>query len=65
MKKTLAEIIDELITVDIKSYMLVDKIRNRTATLEDAFKIDDLNLQRSKLKNAISEFAKERQEIKT
>ena len=65
MKKSLAELIDELITVDIKSYMLVDKIRNRTATLEDAHKIDDLNLYRSKLKNAISEFAKERTEIKT
>ncbi len=64
MKKTLAELIDELSIVNIKSYMLVDKVRNRTATVEDQIKIDDLNIYRSKLKNAISEFFDERSEIK-
>ncbi len=65
MKKTLAELIDELSIVNIKSYMLVDKVRARTATVEDQIKIDDLNIYRSKLKNAINEYFNERQEIKT
>ena len=65
MKKSLAELVDELSIVNVKSYMLVDKVRNNTATVEDAKKIDDLNIYRSKLKNAINEFFGERQEIKT
>jgi hypothetical protein len=44
--------------------MLVDKVRNRTATIEDQIKIDDLNIYRSQLKNAINKHFKERQEIK-
>lgn len=65
MEKTLGELIDELSIVNIKSYMLVDKVRARTATVEDQIKIDDLNIYRSQLKNAINKHFKERQEIKT
>lgn len=63
-EKTLGELIDELSIVNIKSYMLVDKVRARTATVEDQIKIDDLNIYRSQLKNAINKHFKERQEIK-
>ena len=44
--------------------MLVDKVRARTATVEDQIKIDDLNIYRSKLKNAINKHFGEYQEIK-
>ena len=44
MEKSLGELIDELSIINIKSYMLVDKVRNRTATVEDQIKIDDLNI---------------------
>ena len=64
MEKSLGELIDELSIVNIKSYMLVDKVRNRTATVEDQIKIDDLNVYRSKLKNAINKHFGEYQEIK-
>ena len=65
MEKSLGELIDELSIINIKSYMLVDKVRNRTATVEDQIKIDDLNIYRSKLKNAINKHFGEYQEIKT
>ncbi len=65
MKKTLAELIDELSVINIKIFMLVDKVQKNEHTKEEAKKIQDLNLQRSKLKNAISEFADQRIEIKT
>ena len=65
MKKTLSELIDELSIVNCKSYALVDKVRAKTATVEDQIKIDDLNVYRSKLKNAINEYFNERQEVKT
>jgi hypothetical protein len=64
MEKSLGELIDELSIVNIKSYMLVDKVRARTATVEDQIKIDDLNIYRSKLKNAINKHFGEYQEIK-
>jgi hypothetical protein len=64
MKKNLGELIDELSIVNCKSFALVDKVRNRTATVQDQIKIDDLNIYRSQLKNAINEYFNERQEIK-
>ena len=66
MKKTLAELIDELNVVNIKIYMLVEKVtKTDDFTKKEAKKIQTLNLQRSKLKNAINEFSKEAQEIKS
>jgi len=65
MKKTIAELVDELITIDMKSFYFVEKVRTNTHTAKDAKKIDDLNIHRSKLKNAINEYFNESQEIKT
>ena len=64
MKKTIGELIDELSIINIKIFMLVEKVQNNEHTREEAKKVQDLNLQRSKLKNAINEFFKENQEIK-
>jgi hypothetical protein len=65
MNKTIAELIDELSIVNIKIYMLVDKVMVNEHTREEAKTIQDLNLQRSRLKNAINAHFNERQEIKT
>lgn len=54
MDKPLAQIIDELITTNIKIYMLVDKVQKNEHTLEDAKKIQDLNKFRAELMNAIN-----------
>lgn len=62
--KSLAELIDELITTSMKIYMLIDKVHTKTHTLEDASNIQELNRKRSQLKNAINEFTKEGREIK-
>lgn len=64
MKKTIAELIDELSVTNIKIFMLVDKIRKDEHTKEEAKKVEELNLYRSKLKNAINSFFNEKQEIK-
>lgn len=64
MKKTSAELIDNLIVCNIKIFMLVDKVQKDEHTREDAKKIQDLNKYRSELVNAINEFFKERQEVK-
>lgn len=57
MKKTLAELIDELSIVNIKIFMLVEKDG-------DVVKLKSLNKYRSDLKNAINELQGDRQEIK-
>lgn len=64
MNKTIGELIDELSVINIKIFILVDKVMANEHTKEEAKKIQDLNLQRSKLKNAINGFFNERQEIK-
>lgn len=64
MQKTISELIDELSIINIKVFMLVDKIRANKHTKEDAKKTEELNLQRSKLKNAINEYFEEDQEVK-
>ena len=69
MKKTIAELIDELSVTNIKIFMLVDKVKKDEESdpwkvKADAKKIQDLNAYRSKLKNAINEYFDERQEIK-
>ena len=59
MKKTIAELIDELSIVNIKVFMLMEKDDG------DSFKkLKTLNSYRSKLKNAINEYFNERQEVK-
>lgn len=55
MKKTLAQLIDELSVTNIKIFMLVDKVQKNEHTKEDAKKIQDLNMFRAELMNAINE----------
>ena len=64
MKKNLSELIDSLITTNIKIFMLVDKVQRNVHTVDDAKRIQDLNTYRSQLANAINEWAGERKEIK-
>ena len=65
MEKTVAELIDELCITNEKIYHLIDKVIDDTHTREEAKKVQDLNRYRSQLKNAINEYFKERQEVKT
>lgn len=65
MTKTIAAIIDELISTNIKIYHLVEKVQNDAHTREDAKKLQDLNIYRSELCNAINREFKEREVIKT
>ncbi len=55
MKKTIADLIDELSITNIKIYFLEEKVANNTHSVEEARKIQDLNKYRSQLKNALSE----------
>ena len=64
MKKTIAELIDELSITNLKLFFLVDKVQKNKQTKKDAKRMQDLNLYRSRLKNAINKFFKEKQELK-
>jgi predicted DNA-binding protein YlxM (UPF0122 family) len=64
MNKTIAELIDELGITNQKIFNLVDRVQHNLHTVEEAKRIQDLNLYRSQLKNAINEYFKERQEVK-
>lgn len=55
MKKTISTLIDELITTNIKIFVLVDKVQKNEHTKEDAKKIQDLNSYRTELCNALNE----------
>ena len=54
MMKTLAQLIDELSITNIKIFMLVDKVQKNEHTKEDAKRIQDLNMFRAELMNAIN-----------
>jgi hypothetical protein len=64
MKKTIAQLIDELSITNIKIFHLVDKVQRNEHTLEDAKKIQDLNSLRSVLVNALNEEFGDRRDIK-
>ena len=64
MKKTFGELLDEYVTVQIKVFMLIDKIQRNEHTKEDSYKCQQLNRYRSELKNAINAYFNERQEVK-
>jgi len=64
VRKTLGELIDELTITNLKIFMLVDKVQDDSHTREDSKKIQDLNLYRSKLKNAINAGLDQQQEVK-
>lgn len=55
MKKSIAHLIDELSVTNCKIFYLVDKVQQDTHTKEDAKRLQDLNIYRSKLMNAINE----------
>lgn len=64
MKKTFGEIVDSLITVNVKVFFLIEKVHQDIHTREDAKKIQDLNRQRSQLINALNEYFQEEKQIK-
>jgi hypothetical protein len=64
MKKTTAQLIDELSITNIKIFYLVDKVQKNEHSVEDAKKIQDLNGYRSQLVNALNEEFGERKDIK-
>ncbi len=64
MKKTLAELIDELSITNIKIFMMVEEVERGENTKEDAQKMQGLIKYRSQLKGAINEFVGERKELK-
>ena len=64
VKKTIAELIDELSVTNIKVFMLVDKVKKNEHTKEDAKKLEELNMHRSKLMNALSTEFKQEGKIK-
>jgi len=64
MKKTIAELIDELGIVNIKVFYLVEKIEQDRGSIEDAKKMTELTKYRSILKNEINKYFKEKKEVK-
>lgn len=64
MKETIGSLIDKLSVVNIKIFMLIDKIQKNEHTKEDSFKCQQLNKYRSELMNAINKELGGRMEIK-
>jgi len=64
MKKPISMLIDELSIVNIKIFMLVDKVQKNEHTKEDAKKLQDLNSYRSELCNALNQEFKDREIVK-
>ncbi|MFA5036115.1 MAG: hypothetical protein WC479_02970 [Candidatus Izemoplasmatales bacterium] len=64
MKKTKAQLIDELSITNIKIFYLVDKVQKNEHTVEDAKKIQDLNSYRSQLVNSLNEEFGDKKDIK-
>ena len=64
MKKTKAQLVDELSITNIKIFYLVDKVHRNEHTKEDAKKIQDLNSLRSQLVNALNEEFDDEPDIK-
>ena len=64
MKKTIAELIDELSTTNIKIFFLIEKVQDGKGTVEDGERVQSLNKYRSRLMNAISEEFKQEGRIK-
>jgi hypothetical protein len=65
MRKSLSELIDELSIVNVKIFMLVERVERDDHTREDATAMQSLIKYRSRLKNAINELWEGgRQEVK-
>ena len=64
MKKSIATLIDELSVTNCKIFYLIDKVQKNEHTKKDAKRLQDLNLFRSKLMNAINKYFEEEQQVK-
>jgi hypothetical protein len=65
MKKSIAELIDELSVTNIKIFMMVERVERDEHTREDATAMQTLIKYRSRLKNAINDLVEGgRQEVK-
>lgn len=64
MKKTIAELIDELSVTNIKIFFLIEKVQNKLGSIEDGQKVQELNKLRSRLMNALSDEFKQEGRIK-
>lgn len=64
MKKSIGTLIDELSVTNIKIFFLVDLVQRNKHTKKDAKRLQDLNLYRSKLMNAINKHFDEEQQVK-
>lgn len=64
MKKKISLLIDELSITNCKIFYLVDKVQNNQHTVGDAKKLQDLNLYRAELCNALNEEFGERKDTK-
>ena len=65
MNKTIAELIDELSITNVKIALIIEKVNHNKHSKEEAYKMNKLVQHRSKLKNAISDYFEEEQEVKT
>ena len=65
MRKTIAELIDELSITNVKVALMIEKVNRNEHTKEEAYKMNKLVQYRSKLKNAINEYFGEDGEVKT
>ena len=64
MKKSIAQLIDELSETNSKIFYLVDKVQKNEHTKEEDKRLQDLNIYRSKLMSAINEYFDEDRIIK-
>lgn len=64
MRKTIAELFDELSVTNIKVFFLIEKIQDGKGTVEEGQKVQLLNRHRSELMNAISQEFKQKERIK-
>ena len=64
MKKSIGALIDELSVTNIKIFYLVDKVQKNKHTRQDAKKLQDLNLYRSQLINALNYEFKQQKIVK-
>lgn len=64
MKKTLAELFDELSVTNIKIFFLIEKLQDGKGSTEEAQKVQLLNKHRSDLMNAISQEFNQKERLK-
>lgn len=58
--KTIGQLIDELVVVNLKIWHLIDRVMDGTGSIEDARVVQEFNSQRSDLVRAIDRLLGER-----